>query len=158
MNDVKELQRSLELASVEKDKQILLAGDFNCPDIDWQTSSVKNNAQDREVQQALLDLSIDFNLIKIHNEPTRENKLLDLVVTTNSSLINSSLSTPGISDYDIVMVDSYAKSKPRKRFLFKKASWNDLETDILDITNRVVGLFKAGTSVHELGDILKVDS
>lgn len=109
MKDVKELRRSLEMASVEKDKHIILAGNFNWPDIDWQTSSVKNNAQDREMQQALLDLSIDFNLTQIHSERTRENYLLDLLFTANSSLIKSSTNTPGISDHDIVVVDSDTK-------------------------------------------------
>ena len=34
---LKELDRSLELLSDKKDRQIILCGDFNCLDIDWNT-------------------------------------------------------------------------------------------------------------------------
>ena len=67
---------TLELATTGKDSQIILAGDFNCPDIDWNTLTVKNNAQDKEIQQALVDVAIDFNLTQVHEKPTREDNLL----------------------------------------------------------------------------------
>ena len=97
MSAVSELRRSLELASAGKEKHTIVAGDFNCPDIDWETMSVQKDAQNREVQQAILDLSVDFNLIQFHDKPTREDNLLDLVFTTNPSLIKSTAHTPGIS-------------------------------------------------------------
>ena len=50
---------------------IILAGDFNCPDIDWENLVVKQGAAGREIQQALVDLSIEHGLTQIHNEPTR---------------------------------------------------------------------------------------
>ena len=117
MKDIQELRHSLELVTAGKDNQIILAGDFNCPDIDWQSLTVKQNAPDREVQQALIDVAIDFNLTQVHEKPTREDNLLDLVFTTNPTLIKSSSNTPGISDHDIVVVDSdtkpfYSKQKP----------------------------------------------
>ena len=35
INDLNELQTSLDTITMENDKHIILAGDFNCPDIDW---------------------------------------------------------------------------------------------------------------------------
>ena len=134
MKDIQELCHSLELVTAGKDNQIILARDFNCPDIDWQSLTVKQNTPDREVQQALIDVAIDFNLAQVHEKPTRED-LLDLVFTTNPTLIRSSSNTPGISDHDIVVVDSdtkpfYSKQKPRKCFLFSKANWIELKVKI----------------------------
>ena len=106
MKEIQELRHSLQLVTAGKDNQIILAGDFNCPDIDWQSLTVKQNAPDREVQQGLIDVAIDFNLTQVHEKPTREDNLLDLVFTTNPTLIKSSSTTPGISDHDIVVVDS----------------------------------------------------
>ena len=88
--------------------------------------TIYNDAQDREIQQADLDLSADFNLTQVHDKPTREENLLDLVLTKNPSLIKSTNNTPGISDHDIVVVDSdtkpyYAIQKHRKCFVFSKA-------------------------------------
>ena len=162
MKDIQELRHSLELVTAGKDSQILLAGDFNCPDINWQTLTVKSNAQDREIQQALIDVSIDFNLTQVHEKPTREDNLLDLVFTTNPTLVKSSSNAPGISDHDIVVVDSdtkpfYSKQKPRKCFLFSKTNWNELKAKISSISNNIIEMYETGKSIHELWNTFKTD-
>ena len=155
MSDVGEFRRSLELATAGKEKHTIVAGDFNCPDIDWETMFVQKDAQDREIQQAILDLSVEFNLTQVHDKPTREDNLLDLVFTTNPSLIKSTANTPGISDHDIVVVDSdtkpyYAKQKPRKCFMFSKANWEQLKVHMQELSAEVIRLYKSGSSVHHL--------
>ena len=162
MKDIQELRRSLELVTAGKDSQILLAGDFNCPDINWQTLTVKSNAQDKEIQQALIDISIDFNLTQVHEKPTREDNLLDLVFTTNPSLVKPSSNAPGISDHDIVVVDSdtkpfYSKQKPRKCFLFSKVNWDELKVKISGISKNITEMYEFGKSIHELWDTFKTD-
>ena len=162
MKDIQELRRSLELATAGKDSHILLAGDFNCPDINWQTLTVKSNAQDKEIQQALIDISIDFNLTQVHEKPTREDNLLDLVFTTNPSLVKSSSNAPGISDHDLVVVDSdtkpfYSKQKPRKCFLFSKVNWDELKVKISGISKNITEMYEFGKSIHELWDTFKTD-
>ena len=120
------------------------------------------NAQDREIQQAVLDLSADFNLTQVHDKPTREENLLDLVLTTNPSLIKSTNNTPGISDHDIVVVDSdtkpyYAKQKPWKCFMFSKAKWDQLKANVKEISAEIVRLDKCGSPIHHLWQIFKTD-
>ena len=39
--DLQELEKSLEKATNTNNKTIILAGDFNCPDIDWEQMSTK---------------------------------------------------------------------------------------------------------------------
>ncbi|WAR06007.1 LORF2-like protein [Mya arenaria] len=162
MEDVNELRKSLELLDKQKDKVTFLAGDFNCPDINWQNLTVEDGASDKAVQQAVLDLSVDFNLTQTHDEPTRENRMLDLTFTNNPSLIKSSTTAPGISDHDIVVVDSntrpyYSKQKPRRCFIFSKANWDDLKTNVAAISSKVVQLYKDETSVHQLWNTFKED-
>ena len=162
MTDVAELRRSLDLAMDVKERHVIVAGDFNCPDIDWDSLSLQKEAQDKEVQQALLDLSVDFNLTQVQDKPTRENNLLDLIFTTNPSLIKSTANAPGISDHDIVVVDSdtkpfYAKQRPRKCFVFSRANWDQLKTDIKDISVEIVRLYRCGSSVQKLWDTLTKD-
>ena len=67
-------------------KHIILAGDFNCPDIDWENSTVKKGAADRDVQQVLLDLSIEHDLTQVNDQSTRYSNLLDLVFTTKKTV------------------------------------------------------------------------
>lgn len=45
MEDVKELEKSLNLVSNKKN--IILTGEFNCPDINWDTMTVNQDAQDK---------------------------------------------------------------------------------------------------------------
>ena len=107
LSDLDQLESSLNLLNGSKPKQLILCGDFNCPDIDWETLTVSNDPslQDRNIHQRLIDLTSEHNLTQIHDQPTRNGKLLDLVFTTNPSLIKSSVIVPGISDHDIVVTD-----------------------------------------------------
>ncbi|CAG2251960.1 unnamed protein product [Mytilus edulis] len=142
MKDITNLKLSLEKLTTGKPKHIIIAGDFNCPDIDWINMEIKTGAPDKEVQQALMDLSIEHGLVQIHDKPTREGNLLDLVFTNNPSLIKSTGNAPGISDHDIVVTDSlikpyYCKQRPQKRYMFGKANWDQIKTDINMITKDI---------------------
>ena len=127
ITDIHRLEESVQLLQTTNGKHIILAGDFNCPDINWENMTVKNGAADREVQQALLDLSTEHGLTQVHNQPTRDNNMLDLVFTNNSSLVKTSTSVPGISDHAMIVTDmdilpQFIRQKPRKFFIFSKAT------------------------------------
>jgi hypothetical protein len=70
-------------------KNILLAGDFNCPDITWDTSDVRPSAPQRNVQEELINVTEAAHLTQVHREPTRGNEILDLVFTSNPSLVKN---------------------------------------------------------------------
>ena len=106
---INELNHSLSKLNSNSPKNILLGGDFNCQDIDWDTNVQHDQCTDRNVQESLIDLANDNSLSQIHRETTRENKLLDLIFTSNPSLAKSS-SIPGISDHDITI--SYFDIRP----------------------------------------------
>ena len=51
LNNIARLDKSLKQATnLRKGKHIILAGDFNCTDINWEKMSVNKGAADREVQ------------------------------------------------------------------------------------------------------------
>jgi endonuclease/exonuclease/phosphatase family metal-dependent hydrolase len=45
---------------MENDKHIILAGDFNCPDIDWTNMTTKIHANDKEIQKSLIEIEKPF--------------------------------------------------------------------------------------------------
>ena len=93
LKDLNNLDQSLKkLSNSSKNKHILLAGDFNCPDINWENLSVRPNAPDREIQQTLIDITTEHGLTQVHNQPTRQDNILDLVFTNNPSLVKLELS------------------------------------------------------------------
>jgi hypothetical protein len=86
--------------------QVLIMGDFNYPDIDWDTLSHNHSSSD------FIDLILDSYLIQHVNEPTRENNILDLVFTSESSMVENleikeHLST---SDHNIICWDLICKT------------------------------------------------
>ena len=82
-----------------------LCGDFNCSYIIWITFTVRNdpNAEDRNIHN---NLFIEFDLTQVHELATRNGNLLDLVFTTNPTLVKSSVNAPGTSDHDLIVTDT----------------------------------------------------
>ena len=84
-----ELNKSITTTTTTstKQKQIILCGDFNCPDISWEIGNVNTCSPDRSTQQSLIDVTESAQLTQVHNSSTRESKLLDLVFTTNPTIV-----------------------------------------------------------------------
>ena len=156
LDDIKNLDESLsKLSQSKKSKHIILAGDFNCPSIDWDTLTVKPGAPDREVQQALLDVTSQHGLTQIHRTQTRQGNVLDLVFTNNPTLVRNSESLPGISDHCMIVTDIYVKPitnhpKPRKIFLFKKAKWDAIKKDIESVVPKLQTLNQGDADINEM--------
>lgn len=70
-------------------------------------------------------------MTQVHNEPIKENNILDLIFTMNPSLLKSSTNIPGISDHAIIITKPhYQKTTPRKRYIYSKANWNKVKEDL----------------------------
>ncbi len=69
-----------EIQAITQNKQSVIIGDFNCPNIDWTTM---NGDQDGN---RLLEMIEDTFLTQIVTQPTRENNLLGLVLVSDSDL------------------------------------------------------------------------
>ena len=50
----------------------------------------------KEIQKSLIEITAQAGLSQIHEEPTREKNLLDLVFTSTTTLTKSSTNIPGI--------------------------------------------------------------
>ena len=105
MQDITELLKSLSKVSENGKKacHVILTGDFNRPDVNWDTGTVPPEASDRDVQQGLADVCSTEHLTQTQIKPTRGSSVLDIVFTINRSLLKSSSIIPGISDHDIVV-------------------------------------------------------
>jgi endonuclease/exonuclease/phosphatase family metal-dependent hydrolase len=68
--DMEELEKSLKIFTEENNNNnIIIAGDFNCPDIQWETLSLKHEASHKEVQTMLIDITSQSGLAQLHEEP-----------------------------------------------------------------------------------------
>jgi hypothetical protein len=62
--DMEELEKSLKVITKENNNNnIMIAGDFNYPDIQWETLLLNREAIDKEVQRTLIDITSVIFLI-----------------------------------------------------------------------------------------------
>ena len=132
---MEEFSRSLDLLLKNLNQTIILGGDFNLPDIDWENSLVLPSATNKGQCEHLLSGLDDHALTQIQKEPTRDENLLNLCITDKPSLIKSSRSVPGISDNCAVLTEAdinppYRRSTARPVRQFKKASWENIKKEI----------------------------
>ncbi|XP_038074867.1 uncharacterized protein LOC119742770 [Patiria miniata] len=122
--------------------QIILAGDFNLPDVDWVKTYFTPGGRYPALSKQMIDIAQDHNLHQVVTSPTREDNILDLVFTNIPSLVQNVNILPGISDHDIVSVEILTSSKrirqPRRKiFLFKKGNFDKIKEDINEYADSI---------------------
>ena len=156
-HDCQELEKSLNKVTVNgtKDRDIILAGDFNCPGIDWKHNTVSPGSDDRPIQEAIVDITSTALLSQIHDQPTRYSNTIDLVFTSNPSLLKSTSSIPGISDHNVVVSDfdtrpCIKKEKPKKFYKFREANWENVQNDMEKVSEEIKELYLIGENTDTL--------
>jgi len=139
---------------------IWIGGDFNLPNIDWDNLTINGHNYPVQLCNTLLELATDFGLTQIVNLPTRENNILDILLTNCPSLINDFYILLGISDHEIVFVNSYITAKtqrPIKRriLLWSKANLEQIRLTALNLVLEFMNSFNIDTAVDALWDSFK---
>ena len=120
------LQRNLEHQAPQA--EIILVGDFNLKDVDWNSRLMLNNSVDYRL---FSDILSDNFLTQMVLQPTRGNNILDLVLTNNSDVICDAEVGEPISDHNIITFNVnvhpyHRKSSERKFYDYNKADWSRL--------------------------------
>ena len=84
-----------------------------------------------------MDILDDYNLVQIVTEPTRHDNVLDLILTSNPTLVSKVECLPGLSDHDIVLAEvaikpAQTKQKRRKIHLYNKVDWTTFRSKLTD--------------------------
>ena len=114
-----------------KNFTLLLSGDFNLPDIDWEKNALKENlSHHRESRSYLVTIS-ELGLRQFVDFPTRGDNILDLILANKEFSVSNVLSCPGVSDHDMIAYNFYASAdkvinRTRKVFLYHKADLTGL--------------------------------
>ena len=148
---------------------VVIMGDFNLPNITWDTRSIKNSrsTQEKNCANYLLNLTDDHLLVQQVHEPTRKDKtILDLVFTNNDEIIhNVAVDKTNMSDHDIVTITCinsfprYDDDTPTEnlnsfdKLNFFKADWKKINQDLDEIVWR--NIITDETSVDEAVEIME---
>lgn len=125
-----------------KNNIMIVGGDFNLPDIDWNTLKIVGRQYPERVNRTYLDAIADIGSEQVVKFPTRKDNVLDLIITTHPSLCQRCKPLPSIgnSDHDIVLFDCAISPfrphpKRRKIILWKKADTKGIKQDYLDFVS-----------------------
>jgi len=95
--------------------QILLAGDFNLPNITWLDGIGQispSPTYGTEVNQSLLETINEFGLGQLVTDPTRGENILDLIFSTHPESVSNIEVIPGISDHEAVYCELNLDNRP----------------------------------------------
>ena len=131
------------LARIPMHHSVLLGGDFNLPDFDWNSCTLKTGRKFPEHHNQLLEIFQNFGLTQHVTETTRTDPFhgtentLDLIATNRPNSVISTKVIPGIADHDAPIVELDIKpvrvtKKPRNVPLYRSAKWEDFQQYITD--------------------------
>jgi hypothetical protein len=135
------LRSSLSKIDMNKCSNIWLAGDFNLSHVDWESQQTITDCPKPGLCRQFISIANDFHLDQMVRKPTRGPNILDLFLTSNSSLVDHSDVLPGMSDHDGIPFVSLNtkpkinKSKPRKVYSYCKADWDSIRNDLAEISS-----------------------
>ncbi|CAC5397146.1 unnamed protein product [Mytilus coruscus] len=113
------LGKSISRIRHSENCHLWLGGDFNLGGIDWNNYSIKQKAYNSKQCQQLIDICQDNYLEQVVTTPTHytetSQSILDIFLTNNSSLVNKTEVIPGISDHEIVYIESNLKPRRAKK-------------------------------------------
>ncbi|KAK3108516.1 hypothetical protein FSP39_009662 [Pinctada imbricata] len=139
---LKYLDTNIQRIRNSENAHVWLGGDFNLGGIEWDNYTIKTKAQNTRQCKQLIDICHNNYLEQVVNRPTHitdtSKSTLDLFFTSNSSLINKVEIIPGISDHEIVYVESSIKPRkikkpPRKIYLYAKANSDKIKEEFNNI-------------------------
>ena len=122
-------------------------GDINLPGINWLDGSgqvISNPSYGVELNNVFLDQINDIGLNQFVNTPTRNNNILDLVLSTSSTILDLT-TAPGMSDHEAVVfhhnIDNTninTKSE-HKVALYHRANLENIKRDLLEFQTYFLG-------------------
>jgi len=91
---LEQLQSSINRINRQSNSTVIIGGDFNLGHIDWSNNCVITGRPYQSEHQQLLDIIHDSNLHQVVDIPTRNDRILDLVLINNPTRINKISTLP----------------------------------------------------------------
>ncbi|KAI8479428.1 hypothetical protein Bbelb_428470 [Branchiostoma belcheri] len=143
-DSLREMAESARLACQSSNAIVVLGGDFNLPDWNWEENVLKPGSSYPNIHRQFMDIISDLGMEQIVEKPTRGENTLDIIVTNHPSLFPRVEIVPGLSDHDIPyaelqITNPCIRQKERQVLWFKKADWEGLRKASKELTESVLG-------------------
>ena len=120
--------------------QIILGGDFNCPGIDWEHSTLTDSYVPQHYREKLITLIQDTQMSQLVTFPTRGINILDLWLCTHPDSVLSCEPISGFSDHDAIILSiqttrQVIKQHPRTVYLYRSANWDKIREELAELSH-----------------------
>ena len=156
LNHTVNLTNAIESLVKRYPKEVIwIGGDANLPDINWSLNTVSGNNYKKEINVTFLQAVENSGLDQVVDFQTSDDNLLDIFLTNRPSLIQSCKSLPGISDHEIVYVESdvsvkYQRPIRRKIWLWSKADLPSMKEDMNSFSDEFIGKYSIEADVDTM--------
>ncbi|KAI8516831.1 hypothetical protein Bbelb_054120 [Branchiostoma belcheri] len=159
-DSLREMGESARLACHSRNAIVVLGGDFNLPDWDWEKKVLKSGSSYPNIHRQFMDTINDLGMEQVVEKPTRGGNTLDLIVTNHPSLFQRIEIVPGLSDHDIPYVElqvtnARVRQKERQVPCFKQADWNGLRKSIQVLSDSILATHAGKPDVEAVWTDLK---
>ena len=150
----------LEVKNKYPKSHFWLAGDFNLPDIDWNSLEISNSPQySRSMSELFTTLALDLGVEQVVKDPTREGSILDLFFTNNRGAVSKSSVVAGVSDHHAALIESKLSvrhQKPQRRTILQwnKADVSKMKQDAKNFSSLFLATHK-NSDVHSMWPCIK---
>ncbi len=141
---------------IDVNRPVLTVGDFNLPHVNWSTLSLSANATPAE--RHVLNWSITLGLEQLISSPTRNNNILDLLLSNRPGLVPSiSVSPPFLpSDHSMLQFEvaiSQGSTRQRKTYRdFRKGDYESFNVYLSQIDWR--GILRPHSTIQTMWETL----
>ena len=157
------LKRDIERTSPPL-PNIVIAGDFNFPIVDWASREIHGGAEYSQRQaELLLNLMNDEILEQYVVEPTRGNNILDLIITNNEDMISEITTAETImSDHKLLIIETLLLVRPQNpaprqgqsglgelNFTSNRVDWASLSSKLAEVRWETLFAGLGAEEMHE---------
>ena len=158
LEPLEQLESSLSRVN-NNNSNIILAGDFNLPFVDWESDVILPGATHVKLYEELLSVFDDAGLCQSNLKPTRKNSIFDLLLTSTPKAVNRIETIPGLSDHDAIFaeIDTHPHINEipgRKIPIYAKMDTDGFKRH-LDSWTHKFNRYKANKGVSDLWDDFK---
>ena len=134
---------------------IWIGGNSNVPDMDWSTNTISGSNHKREINELFLQAADKCSLDQVVDFPTRDTNLLDVLLTNKPPLIQACSPLTGVSDHEIVYIESNVSAKyqrpiQRKIWFWAKADIPKPKEDMVTFSEEFTNTYSIKSDVNTI--------
>ena len=127
-----------------------VCGDFNLPDIDWETNTIARSQYSKQLNEVFLEAFDVLNLNQLVDFTTRKKATLDLILTNQPGLTDKCEPHEGFGDHETAVIADFFFHPQKLKLIQRKIYVWHIEGLQKDITEGIHNFCATNTTVTDI--------